>query len=84
MSLSHSKYLKTLDSERRVAAVFPTVQQQLDRMREDIRLLFDMVEKLTYLYEKEHGIIYDPVTAEIIASRRPTNNNNQTRQAQRS
>jgi hypothetical protein len=67
LSLNHNKYLQTIDSERRQAATFPTVQYQLNRIHEDISLLFEIVEKLLDLHEKEHGIIErDPITAEII------------------
>ncbi|MGC2381910.1 MAG: hypothetical protein WA631_02235 [Nitrososphaeraceae archaeon] len=53
MSLNHSKCLKTLPSERRVAATFPSTQQ-LNRLREDLSPLTDTLEKLIELHDKEH------------------------------
>jgi hypothetical protein len=71
MSLNHSKYLRTLPSLTRQAATLHSVnvQGQLDSIRSNINVLFDMVEKLLDLYEKDHGSIkYDPITAEIITA----------------
>jgi hypothetical protein len=62
MSLNHSKYLITLDSERRQVARFPTLEQQLDLIREDIRLLFAVVDKLVDSYEAEHPNAERPIT----------------------
>ncbi|MGC2385088.1 MAG: hypothetical protein WA631_18485 [Nitrososphaeraceae archaeon] len=70
MSLNHSKYLRTLPSEVRQVATFHSVsvQDQLNNIREDISVLFDMVEKLIDLHDMEHGIIRDPNTNEILAA----------------
>lgn len=62
MSLRHN-YLQTLPSERRQVARFPTVQDQLNRLRDDLSLLTDTVEKLIELHDKEH-----PDTAVAIAT----------------
>jgi hypothetical protein len=72
MSLNHSKYLRTLDSERREVPTFPTVQQQLDRIRSDIHLLFDAVDRILNIqegHEKEHAAMYSaavtPATVDV-------------------
>ena len=46
MSLSHSKYLQTLPSERREVATIPTLQQQIDKLKQDMSLLLGVVDKL--------------------------------------
>lgn len=73
MSLSHSKYLITLDSERRVSAVFQSlsVQTQIDLMRKDIHTLFETVERILNIqegHEKEHAAMYN----DLAASQDPT------------
>lgn len=70
MYLSHSKYLKTLPSEVRQVATFHNVsiQDQLNNIRKDISVLFDMVEKLIDLHDMEDGVIRDSKTDEIIAA----------------
>ena len=68
MSLNSNKYLKILDSEKRVIARFhsASLQYQIDTMRQGIHVLFDLVEKLTAFCDKEHGLIYDPTTNDTI------------------
>ena len=60
--------MKTLDSEKRVTAIFQSVsvQHQLDRMREDIHLLYNAVDKLITLYEDRFGII-DPKEQPVLS-----------------
>lgn len=77
MSLRHDTYLRKLPSLTRVAATFhsASIQSQLDSIREDISVLFDMIQDLRDTYKRDHADIdnteLDPVDAEITQSQSP-------------